>query len=237
LRIFWEPIPRGLLCATTLPVRATETRIIVFARAPEAGCAKTRLIPLLGAAGAAQLQACMIERTLKTALAASVGPVELRCEPSAEHPLMEVFVRRHSIVGTTQCDGDLGERMQHAAESGLASAGRVLLIGTDCPAMTPADLRAADAALSSNDAVLIPADDGGYVLLGLNRSDIRLFSNIAWGGDQVLARTRERLSALGWRWLELPPLWDVDRPDDFVRLAVSGLMPELAGKVAQRAAF
>jgi rSAM/selenodomain-associated transferase 1 len=218
-------------------VRATETRIIVFARAPEAGCAKTRLIPLLGAAGAAQLQACMIERTLKTALAASVGPVELQCEPSAEHPLMHSYIQRHSIEGTSQCTGDLGERMHHAALSALASAGRVLLIGTDCPAMTPADLRAAHTALGSNDAVLIPADDGGYVLLGLNRPDMHLFSDIKWGGDQVLVITRERLSELQWRWLELPPLWDVDRPDDFVRLAESGLMPELAGKVTQRAVF
>jgi glycosyltransferase A (GT-A) superfamily protein (DUF2064 family) len=80
--------------------------------------------------------------------------------------------------------------------------------------------------------VLIPADDGGYVLLGLNRSNMRLFSDIAWGGEQVLAATRERLSELRWRWLELPPLWDVDFPDDYIRLTESGLMPELAGKVA-----
>jgi rSAM/selenodomain-associated transferase 1 len=213
-------------------VRATETRIIVFARAPQAGSAKTRLIPLLGAAGAARLQARMIVRTLTTALDASIGTVELWCEPSAEHPSMAAMVQRHSVVGATQCEGDLGERMQHAAKSRLASAGRVLLIGTDCPAMTPAHLKAAHAALDLNDAVLIPAEDGGYVLLGLNRSDRRLFSNIPWGSDQVLEITRRRLSSLGWRWLELPSLWDVDRSEDFVRLMASGLMPELAETVA-----
>lgn len=215
----------------TPSVRATETRIIVFARAPEPGCAKTRLIPLLGAAGAARLQACMIERTLKTALAASIGPVELWCEPTADHPLLAPLIERHSARGATQCNGDLGKRMHDAAELCLSNASRVLLIGTDCPALTPAHLQAANAALEVKDAVLIPADDGGYVLLGLNRSDINLFSNISWGSDQVLVVTRERLFKLGWQWLELPTLWDVDRPEDYVRLARSGLMPELAETV------
>ena len=217
----------------TPSVRATETRIIVFARAPEAGRAKTRLISVLGAAGAARLHDRMIERTLKTALDASIGPVELWCEPCAEHPLMAAFVQRHSVVSATQCQGDLGQRMQQAAEACLASAGRVLLIGTDCPAMTPDHLKAAYHALDRNDAVLIPAEDGGYVLLGLNRSDMHLFSDIPWGSDQVLAMTRQRLSSLGWRWLELPSLWDVDRPEDLERLVASGLMQELAETVTE----
>ena len=211
---------------------ATETLIIVFARAPEPGRAKTRLLPLLGADGAAALPALLIERTLATAVAASVGRVELWCAPSAQHPLLDAFMQRHGIEGITQCEGDLGARMQHAAMSALATNPRVLLIGTDCPALTPADLRAAAGALAAHDAVLIPAEDGGYVLLGLTQWDARLFTNIAWGGDQVLAATRERLAALDWRWQELPPLWDVDRPEDFVRLRNSGLMPELAGAPA-----
>ena len=207
---------------------ATETLIVVFARAPEPGRAKTRLLPLLGADGAAALQALLIERTLATALAASVGRVELWCAPSAQHPLLGAFMQRHGIEGVTQCEGDLGARMQHAAMAALATHPSVLMIGTDCPALTPADLRAAAAALATHDAVLIPAEDGGYVLLGLNRWNARLFTNIAWGGDQVMAATRERLAALEWRWHELPALWDVDRPEDFARLRSSGLMPELA---------
>jgi glycosyltransferase A (GT-A) superfamily protein (DUF2064 family) len=124
--------------------------------------------------------------------------------------------------------------MQQAAESCLATADRVLLIGTDCPAMTAAHLQAAHAALSLHDAVLIPADDGGYVLLGLNRIDTRVFSGMPWGSDRVMAITRERLSELQWRWLELPSLWDVDRPEDFVRLSRSGLMPEFVERVSSR---
>jgi rSAM/selenodomain-associated transferase 1 len=212
----------------TAPARASETCIVVFARAPVPGAAKTRLIPLLGAAGAAALHSLLIERTLATALASAVGRVELWCAPSAQHPLLSACLQRHGIDGMTQCDGDLGARMQHAAASTLATTRRVLLIGNDCPALTAADLRAAVRALEEqHDAVLIPAEDGGYVLLGLNNWDARLFTDIAWGSDQVLAATRTRLSALNWRWHELPPSWDVDRPQDFVRLCASGLMPDL----------
>jgi len=209
--------------------RSAETRVVVFARAPEPGATKTRLIPLLGAAGAAALHGLLIERTLATALAAGVGPVELWCAPSALHPLLYAYIQRHGIDGVTQCEGDLGVRMHHAAVSTLATAPRMLLVGTDCPALTAADLRAAAGALETHhDAVLIPAEDGGYVLFGLKWWDARLFNDIVWGGDQVLAATRARLQALEWRWCELPPLWDVDRPQDFIRLQQSGLIPDLA---------
>ena len=69
--------------------------------------------------------------------------------------------------------------------------------------------------------MLVPAEDGGYVLIGLNWCDARLFSDIDWGTDQVMAATRERLTALNWRWLELASSWDVDRPADYERLAVA----------------
>lgn len=209
-------------------MRETDTRVIVFARAPEAGAAKTRLIELLGAEGAAQLQGLLIERTLHTALAAEVGKVELCCTPSAEHPLLKGFIDRHGIDATTQCEGDLGARMRHAASSSLATGTSVLLIGTDCPALMMSHLQAAAAAISGeHDAALIPAEDGGYVLLGLKSCDDRLFAQIPWGSERVLKMTRERLTELNWHWLELPALWDVDRPADFARLRESGLMPEL----------
>ncbi len=207
---------------------AIDTRVVVFARAPEAGRAKTRLIPVLGAEGAARLQALLIERSLNTALAAAIGKVELWCAPSAQHPLFENLLKRFDIDGVTQCDGDLGDRMRHAALTTLAASSRALLIGTDCPAMTVLHLHAAAAALDDQrDAVLIPADDGGYVLLGLKSCDERLFAQIPWGSDEVMAMTRERLTELKWRWCELPSLWDVDRPADFARLRKSGVMPEL----------
>lgn len=212
----------------TPPARANETCIVVFARAPEPGAAKTRLIPVLGADGAAALHGLLIERTLATAIASAVGRVELWCTPTAQHPLLSACLQRYRVEGVTQCDGDLGARMQHAAASSLAVNRHVLLIGTDCPALTADDLRAAARALEAQyDAVVMPAEDGGYVLLGLNSWDARLFNDIAWGSDQVLAATRARLSALAWRWHELPPSWDVDRPQDVERLRTSGLIPDL----------
>lgn len=212
----------------------TDTTIAIFARAPEPGKTKTRLIPVLGAEGAAKLQAALIERTLMTARAAACGRVELWCEPSIHHPWLYQCMSRHNVEGTTQCDGDLGARMQHAAAAALASSDRVLIIGTDCPALTPAHLQSAYAALDAHDAVLTPAEDGGYVLIGLKWWDARLFSGIAWGGDRVLEQTRARLRALDWRWHETAALWDVDRPDDFARLSASGLMREFASAMSPR---
>jgi len=219
----------------TEPAPVADTRIIVFARAPEPGAVKTRLIPLLGAARAAALQQILIERALSTALAAGVGPVELWCAPSAQHPLLARYTERQGIAAVSQCNGDLGARMLHAAMTALASAPRVIIIGCDCPALTAGDLQRAAAALTGRyDAVLIPAEDGGYVLLGLARGNAQLFADVAWGTDQVMITTRKRLAALNWRWLEFPSLWDVDRPADFERLAVSGLIPGLAASLVSR---
>ena len=205
-----------------------DTRVIVFARAPEPGAAKTRLIPLLGAGRAAALQRILIDHAISTALAAGIGPVELWCAPSALHPLLTGFAETHGIGAVSQCDGDLGARMLHAAVTSLAAAPRVIIIGTDCPILTAGDLqRAAHALANGDDAVLIPAEDGGYVLIGLKWWDARLFTDIAWGTEQVMTATRERLAALDWRWHELPPAWDIDRPADFERLAASGLIPDL----------
>lgn len=212
----------------TAPAPAADTRIIVFARAPEPGAVKTRLIPLLGAARAAALQRMLIDRAITTALAAGIGPVELWCAPSAQHPLLTRCAEQHGIEAASQCDGDLGARMLHAAVAALAATPRVIIIGADCPALTSGDLRRAAAALvDRHDAVLIPAEDGGYVLIGLKWWNAGVFTDIVWGTDQVMTATRERLAALDWRWLELPSRWDVDRPADFERLAASGLIPDL----------
>lgn len=95
----------------------------------------------------------------------------------------------------------------------------VVLIGSDCPGLKPADLRAAVRALRSGaDAVLAPAEDGGYALIGLRRVSRRLFRGVEWGGPEVLSQTRRRLARLRWRCKELRTVWDVDRPEDVERL-------------------
>ena len=203
--------------------RATECALIVFAKAPEAGQVKTRLMPALGAEGAAALQSRLTRHALATALAAGIGPVELCCAPSLEHPFFRRCAAEFGVRLSQQCAGDLGARMAQALQRRVAS-GPVVLIGGDCPALTADVLRSARDALERHDAVLAPAEDGGYVLIGLNRFDPSLFEGIAWGASTVADETRARLARLGWSWAELAELWDVDRPEDLERLVRAGLI-------------
>ena len=197
--------------------------VIVFARAPQPGAVKTRLIPLLGADGSAALHAKLVERTLGTARAASFGRVELHCAPDMTDPFFRFCAGHYGVVLREQAGGDLGARMLHAFESALVDHRRVLLVGSDCPALTARHLRQAERALRDGaDAVFVPCEDGGYALIGLNRAEPRLFDGMAWGSDVVMAETRTRLSALGRHWRELETLWDIDRPADYQRLMAPG---------------
>ena len=201
------------------------TPILVFAKAPIPGEVKTRLIPALGAAGAAALHERLVDRTLATAAAAAVGPVELCCAPDASHPVLAALAAAHGAILTEQGPGDLGDRMHAAFRRALAGAPAAIAIGCDCPALAPRHLREAALALDDGyDATLAPAEDGGYVLIGLTHAAATLFDRVRWGEPSVMAQTRERLAALGWRWRELETLWDVDRPEDYERLLASGLL-------------
>lgn len=194
-------------------------RILIFAKAPRPGCVKTRLIPLLGAAGAATLHARLVERTLAAARAADVGTVELWCAPDTAHPFFDTCRERHGVTLMQQSAGDLGARMVDACQRTLAQTGRVILAGSDCPVLAASHFRAADRALrGGDDAVFCPVQDGGYVLIGLTRCDPGLFAGVAWSTASVMQSTRDRLKQLGWRWHELETLWDVDRPEDCERL-------------------
>jgi glycosyltransferase A (GT-A) superfamily protein (DUF2064 family) len=115
--------------------------------------------------------------------------------------------------------------MARALETMLAR-GPALVIGSDCPALTPDDLQAAARSLATHDAVLQPAEDGGYVLVGLAREVPGLFEGIRWGEERVMRDTRTRLRAAKATWRELPARWDVDRPQDYQRLVVTGLLAE-----------
>jgi uncharacterized protein len=180
--------------------------IIVFARAPVPGAAKTRLIPKLGAWRAARLHERLTRHALRTARLAS-GRVELH--GTRRHS----FFRRLGVAFRLQRGRDLGERMVHALSKARRPA---ILIGTDCPVLTSADLRRAARWLRGGcDAVLAPAEDGGYALIGLRRARKEFFEGILWGGPQVYADTVKRLA--GYRWRALRRVWDLDRPGDLER--------------------
>jgi len=200
-------------------------RIAIFAKAPLPGYAKTRLAPLLGAEGAAALQAELIERAAATALAARLGPVSLWCAPDRSHPHVARLAAASGLCLFDQQGADLGVRMA-AAFAALTPEGPLLLIGTDCPALTPDHLRDCAAALArGDDAVFLAAEDGGYVLVGLKEPRPALFAGIAWGTATVMEETRARLRAAGLAWSEPAVLWDLDEPADYKRylaLADSG---------------
>lgn len=203
-------------------MRYPNARILIFAKAPVPGYAKTRLIPALGAQGAAELQARLIRRTVDLAIASGLAPVELWV---CGHSGLEFFdAFHHAVDGRIhpQSGADLGARMGHALDHALKAADFAVLIGTDCPPLEITHLERACAALAGGaDTVLGPAEDGGYVLIGLRRCDPRIFDGIAWGTPEVLRQTRERIGALGWVGRELPVLWDVDQPHDLERLAAA----------------
>jgi glycosyltransferase A (GT-A) superfamily protein (DUF2064 family) len=99
-------------------------------------------------------------------------------------------------------------------------------VGSDCPSLGAADLLAAAASLATHDAVIQPAEDGGYVLVGMARPVPGLFEGIRWGEAGVMRETRARLRAAAATWREMPARWDVDRPEDYRRLVASGLLAE-----------
>jgi len=198
------------------PPNNSAVSIAILAKAPVPGLAKTRLIPTIGAHAAAVLQERLTERAVATALAADVGPVTIWCAPDGTHDSFLKLVARSRITLRRQPEGDIGARMLAATAAG---GGPTLVIGTDCPALTGVHLRgAANALRNGTDVILIPAEDGGYVLIGTRSARPPLFAGIAWGTKTVLAETRARIIEQRLILTEQPPLWDVDTESDLARL-------------------
>lgn len=191
--------------------------LVIFAKAALPGMAKTRLVPALGCQGAAELAAVMLAHTVAEAVRAQIGTVEL-CVTPASSAFWQGLQLPQAVQITDQGEGDLGQRMARAAARVVAAGDAVLLIGTDCPALDATQLQHAAMALQHADATLIPAFDGGYVLLGLSRFDASVFSGIAWSTSSVHAQTMQCLTQLGWCVKTLTTLHDVDEPADLQHL-------------------
>jgi rSAM/selenodomain-associated transferase 1 len=209
--------------------------IAVFAKAPVAGLTKTRLIPLLGPDGAADAHRQMTELALRSALQSAPGQVSLWSAGAHDHPYLIECCQRFGITACAQPEGDLGQRMTACLSQLLVNHQRVLLIGSDCPALSSADLQSAARALEQGARlVFTPAEDGGYVLVGATRDGAAgfaaVFDAMTWSTDRVMAQTRSRLSALGWQhgpdWAEVPQRWDVDEPADYLRAVQLGLLAD-----------
>lgn len=199
---------------------ADECVLLVFAKAPVLGAVKTRLCPPLSQQQALELYRRLLWRSLETAVSAGLGPVELCCAPDIGGPFFDTCRVHFGLQLKAQEPGDLGVKMRSALEAALTRADRAILIGTDCPAITASYLRTAARALTAdNNIVLGPAEDGGYGLVGVTRMVADIFTDIPWGTALVMNATVGRLRANGGLWRELPPIWDVDRPEDLARLA------------------
>lgn len=188
-------------------------RIVIFAKAPAPGHAKTRLIPALGEVGAARLARRMLAGTVAEAISAGLGTPELCATPDPGDPLWSGLLPTGVRV-SVQGEGDLGERLASAARRVIREGERILLIGTDCPDLDAPRLRAAASQLDHHDAVIHPAVDGGFVLLGLGRYDASVFQGISWSTDSVAHDTKARISALGWSLHIGDTLRDIDEPAD-----------------------
>lgn len=201
----------------------------VMAKAPVPGQVKTRLIPALGADGAARLQHQLTLRALKTALAAAPGAVTLFTAGEANHPLWRQCHDQFGITLVAQHGAHLGERMQQALLALLRTHDRAALIGTDCPVLEAHHLGELQAALDVARMSFIPAEDGGYVAIAARELSAGAFGEMEWGTAAVMEQTRAALTVDGWRanhdWIELPVLWDIDRPEDLRRAERDGVLP------------
>ncbi|NOX76595.1 MAG: glycosyltransferase [Gammaproteobacteria bacterium] len=201
-----------------MPLRYPQARIAVLCKAPEPGKVKTRLAQKVGVALATDLHRHMAWRCLQMLSQAQLARLELWCAPDPEHLFFQQCQRELGVRLMPQGAGDLGDRMNRAFLQ--PNAGSTVVIGTDCPALNAGYVAQALERLNQGaETVVGPAEDGGYVLLGLREPvpalTRRLFCDMPWGTEKVLKETVRRLEGK----LELLPiLWDVDRYPDLLRL-------------------
>jgi uncharacterized protein len=213
----------------TQPPRAA-LHIAIFCRPLISGQVKTRLIAAFGAAGATTIYSQLVDRTLHTVAAAQQAlsaTASLWVAGDVAHRSVSDWAERHSLAlpAYSQCEGDLGARMLHCLATLAEMHERVLLIGTDCPALNVADLRAASNALTPDCGwVFTPAEDGGYVLVGSHSPSAVPFENIAWSTAEVMAQTRRALKKSDLKWAETATRWDVDDAADVHRAINAGFI-------------
>lgn len=193
-----------------------DVQLLIFAKAPVAGYCKTRLIPVVGKQGAADLQQELIKQCIQQLCSKPLCPTQLWCSPDIQHPCFKTLAEKYPISLQVQQGKDLGDRMYHAMSS--QESPYTIIVGTDCPVLTRDYVEQAISVLhEGSQAVIGPAEDGGYVLLGLRHVAATLFQCIAWGSAKVFQQTSQKLDAAGFVWQSIETLWDVDDEQDLLR--------------------
>jgi uncharacterized protein len=201
-----------------------KTHLVVMTKAPQPGYAKTRLISALGADGSARLAARLLAHTLHQARAACFDALTLACAPDITDAAFAAQAHQGGVVLVPQGEGDLGVRMQRQFERAFSCGAEcALMIGTDAPALDAATLRQAADALTTSDAVFVPAADGGYALIGLRCARPELFRDMPWSTSAVMALTRERMRHAAMQHVELPVVHDIDEAADLAHLPAGWL--------------
>lgn len=192
-------------------------KLVIFAKAPVLGEVKTRLQPEYTAEQSLKLHEILVTRTLEKIKALENIEIELCCAPNRNSMFFLDCENNFPVRLTDQLGDELGERMAFTCSQALQTSNKVILVGTDCPELSMQDIESAFQALDTHDAVIGPAADGGYVLIGLKQFSAELFSGFSWGTDTVLEQTRSVLKKLDWSWHELETRHDLDRPEDLKR--------------------
>jgi len=191
--------------------------ILIFSKAPVAGQVNTRLLPHITAEQAARLHEEFTRDRLQMCTAAGLCDVQLWCSPNTRHAFFCDCRQQYAVQLYAQQGKGLGERMSNAMKAMLGAYKRIIIIGTDAPAL---DIDAIDAAINElecRDIVLVPAEDGGYVLIGASTHHDDLLVDVPWGTESVLASTVRNIERLGLKHSLLGECWDVDRPEDLER--------------------
>nr|WP_305888733.1 TIGR04282 family arsenosugar biosynthesis glycosyltransferase [Methylomonas sp. SURF-2] len=192
--------------------------MLIFCKAPIASQVKTRLQPALSARQAVDAHIALTRMTIARACQTPLCPVILCCAPDSDQPFFQQCADEFPLTLATQHGDDLGARMHNAFSKALSHYRYAVLTGCDCPSLTVDDLRQAFSALQNGkDAIVAPAEDGGYVLIGLNAPQADLFQDMPWSTDSVMTETRRRAASAGLNLHELSTQWDVDTIADWKR--------------------
>lgn len=195
-----------------------DTVVLVFAKAPIEGEVNTRLIPDIGVQAATRLQHDLLQQRLAMLTTANLCAVTLMCAPDKRHACFVSCEKQYSITLSVQSGADLGERLLNGINSAFEQYKFCIVIGTDAPALDEIMIKQAiDKLHEGDEVVFVPAEDGGYVLVGLGQKHDYLFQDITWGSAQVMQQSRDTLDRHHVLYQELATCWDVDRLEDYQR--------------------